>query len=172
MIPINAAYHASHLPVPYSNDLLQCAEIPDRPIRENVTVLSTSSGDQYRSGSLHDILEHIVRDILQNPIMWKQSLRKVKDDLQSQSVRLLGIGPTSLTKVLLKQLAQLGISPREDHQPAEEAFHPSHEESNSVAVVGMAGRFPGGYNLHEFWETISKGRDVHTKVSICLLNGK
>lgn len=167
-LPIAAAYHAPHLPIPNSDDLLQCAGIQgDRPIRENVTLISTSSGDQYGSRSLHAVLGHIVKDILQNPIMWKESLRKAKHDLQSQSVRVLGVEPTNLTKALFQQLAQMGIAVREDHQPAQKAGHSEHEYSGSVAVVGMAGRFPGGDNLEEFWETIEKGRDMHTKVSIC-----
>lgn len=172
-LPITAAYHAPHLPIPNSEDLLQCAGIQgDRPIRENVTLISTSSGDQYGSRSLHAVLGHIVRDILQNPIIWKESLRKVKHDLQNQSVRILGIGPTNLTKALFEQLVQMGIAVREAHQPAEKADYSAHEESNSIAVVGTAGRFPGGHNLDEFWETINKGRDMHTKVSIYLYDSE
>lgn len=76
--------------------------------------------------------------------MWKESLRKAKHDLQSQSVRVLGVEPTNLTKALFQQLAQMGIAVREDHQPAQKAGHSEHEYSGSVAVVGMAGRFPGG----------------------------
>ena len=166
-LPITAAYHAPHLPIPNSDDLLQCAGIQgDRPIRENVTFISTSSGEQYDSGLLNDVLGHIIRDIFQNQIIWKESFRKVKDDLQHQSVRVLGIGPTNLTKALFQQLVQMGIAVKEDQQPTEKAGHSAHEDFGSVAVVGMAGRFPGGHNLEEFWETIDKGRDMHTKVNI------
>ena len=172
-LPINAAYHAPHLAIPNLDDLLQCAEIQgDRPIRRNVTLISTSSGDKYDSRSLHDVLEHIVGEIFQNPIIWTESLRKVKDDLRQRSVRVLGIGSTNLTKALFQQLVQMGIAVKKDLQSAEEAGHSAHEDSRYVAVVGMAGRFPGGDNLEEFWETIDKGRDMHTKVSNCLFDSE
>ena len=172
-LPINAAYHAPHLAIPNLDDLLQCAEVQgDRPIRKNVTLISTSSGDKYDSRSLHDVLEHIVGEIFQNPIIWTESLRKVKDDLRQRSVRVLGIGSTNLTKALFQQLVQMGIAVKKDLQSAEEAGHSAHEDSRYVAVVGMAGRFPGGDNLEEFWETIDKGRDMHTKVSNCLFDSE
>lgn len=132
--------------------------------QKNVTLTSTSSGDKYDSRSLHGVLEHIIGDIFHNSIIWTESLRKVKDDLRQSSVRVLGIG-SNLTEALFQQLVQMEIAVKEDLQSAEEAGHSAHEGSRSVAIVGRAGRFPGGHNLEEFWETIHKGCDMHTKVS-------
>ena len=35
----------------------------------------------------------------------------------------------------------------------------SHDDYpvESVAIIGMAGRFPGAANLHEFWQNLSGG---------------
>ncbi|MBZ5509495.1 MAG: SDR family NAD(P)-dependent oxidoreductase, partial [Acidobacteriia bacterium] len=40
------------------------------------------------------------------------------------------------------------------------APHPSH----SIAVIGMAGRFPQSKNLDEFWQNIAQGRNCITQV--------
>ncbi|XYH98676.1 SDR family NAD(P)-dependent oxidoreductase [Sorangium sp. So ce1128] len=37
-------------------------------------------------------------------------------------------------------------------------------ESTEIAIVGMAGRFPGGRDLDEFWRTIVEGRSAITEV--------
>src|SRR5258708_38370840 len=36
--------------------------------------------------------------------------------------------------------------------------HPSDSSrSSSIAVIGMAGRFPGARNVHEFWRNLNPG---------------
>jgi amino acid adenylation domain-containing protein len=43
---------------------------------------------------------------------------------------------------------------------------PRHRESDdAVAIVGMAGRFPGARDLDEFWELLADGRDATTCMS-------
>ena len=33
----------------------------------------------------------------------------------------------------------------------------SQDRLNDIAIVGMAGRFPGAANIHEFWENLANG---------------
>ena len=40
------------------------------------------------------------------------------------------------------------------------------KNESSIAIVGMAGRFPEAENLDEFWNLIENGMDVHRKVNI------
>lgn len=37
-------------------------------------------------------------------------------------------------------------------------------QSEAIAVVGMSGRFPGGQDLEEFWDTLATGKDMHRSV--------
>ncbi len=42
---------------------------------------------------------------------------------------------------------------------------PLEEELNGVAIVGMAGRFPGANSVEAFWENLVEGRDSITRFS-------
>jgi acyl transferase domain-containing protein len=42
---------------------------------------------------------------------------------------------------------------------------PAADHENAVAVIGMAGRFPGSPNLHEFWANLSSGIESITRFS-------
>lgn len=163
-LPITAAYHASHLPELDLDNMLQCAEVPDLPIRKKVNLVSTSSGDLYDARSLHKALKYVLQDIFHNPILWNKSLQTVKSLVREETVNVSAVGPTNLTKGLCRALTQDGVDVKEAHQYIEETECPNRNKSNDVAVIGMAGRFPGGEDLDQFWETISKGRDTHTKV--------
>ncbi|AZQ09806.1 Phthiocerol synthesis polyketide synthase type I PpsE [Shewanella khirikhana] len=41
----------------------------------------------------------------------------------------------------------------------------THSVACPIAVVAMAGRFPGAENIDAFWELIKAGRDAHTQLS-------
>lgn len=41
----------------------------------------------------------------------------------------------------------------------------SPDYGKSIAVVGMAGRFPGAQSVDELWEVLIEGRDLHQMVS-------
>ena len=42
---------------------------------------------------------------------------------------------------------------------------PEHMPNHAVAIIGMAGRFPGARNLDEFWHNISNGVEILDTVS-------
>jgi len=44
--------------------------------------------------------------------------------------------------------------------------------NNSVAIIGMAGRFPGARNIDEFWDNLKNGKDTITHFSEQDLSGK
>ena len=144
--------------------MLRCAEVPDLPIREEVTLISTSSGDQYDVRSLHQILGYVLEDIFRLPISWNKSLQTVKRFVQKETVIVSAVGPTNLTKALCRGLTQDGVDVIETHQYIEETEFSFRNKPDDVAIIGIAGRFPEGEDLGQFWETISKGCDTHTKV--------
>lgn len=41
----------------------------------------------------------------------------------------------------------------------------NHPNGNSVAVIGMAGRFPGAHSLDAFWKNLAQGRDLVSRFS-------
>ena len=40
-----------------------------------------------------------------------------------------------------------------------------HQRSESIAIVGMAGRFPGAENIAEFWQKLCNGDELITQIS-------
>ena len=46
-----------------------------------------------------------------------------------------------------------------------DAEGPRHSTSQPIAVIGMAGRFPGAKTLDELWENLKEGVDVFTRFS-------
>lgn len=162
-LPIFAAYHALHLPTPSLEKLLREAQVPDLAVRKNVTLASACPGGQYDCMSLHEMLRQALTDILQNPISWSSSLQIIKNNLQSQSVSVTPIGPTNLTKPIHRELRQTGMDVK-IHQPGRLSEQSTQHRTNAVAVVSMAGRFPGGEDLGQFWDNLQNGRDMHEKV--------
>jgi acyl transferase domain-containing protein/acyl carrier protein/ribosomal protein S18 acetylase RimI-like enzyme len=50
-------------------------------------------------------------------------------------------------------------------EPASEAtFAPLPQDRTAIAVVGMAGRFPGSTNLEGYWDILAQGRDAITEI--------
>ncbi len=60
-------------------------------------------------------------------------------------------------------IASLARHLRGDQQPpGSQARHGLTGTGNAVAIIGMAGRFPGAANLDIFWENLSQGRESVT----------
>jgi microcystin synthetase protein McyG len=48
--------------------------------------------------------------------------------------------------------------------PQQQASAPRPQNRAAIAVVGMAGRFPGGTDLEGFWNVLAQGRDAVTEI--------
>ena len=56
-------------------------------------------------------------------------------------------------------VAFIGDSRTESKPLEEEVKENTKPESDDIAVIGVAGRFPGSENIDEFWQTIAEGRE-------------
>jgi Beta-ketoacyl synthase, N-terminal domain len=171
-LPISAAFHASHLGRPDVEGILgSLADRDDRPLRDNVTVISTSSGQSIVARTLGEVLKQIVLDTLQEPLRWSDVVRHLVSQCADGDVKVLSSGPVSAADSLLRHLkssAAKGVSYAE--------VRPLHQEnpsngSSDIAIVGIASRLPEAESLEEFWKLLEAGRDVHKKVgdSVCIL---
>ena len=80
-------------------------------------------------------------------------------------IKLTTIGPTNVTKSLCRTLEAANIKVAESAEIITSQPRVC-SESGAVAIVGMSGRFPGGADLKEFWDTLESGRDTAKKVSL------
>lgn len=84
--------------------------------------------------------------------------------------RVSSIGPTNLTSSIVMALNSAKISDiaTEDHadwlssKPLASSI--TMKAKSDIAIVGMAGRFPGAADHELLWKLLEKGLDVHREV--------
>lgn len=81
-------------------------------------------------------------------------------------VRLNVIGLTQATPIVKRVLDSHKLSVTLHEKPAAfaEQSKDLRDGSNAIAIVGMAGRFPGSESLEEFWKSLLDGLDAHQEV--------
>lgn len=166
-LPITAAFHASHLGRPDVEGILgSLADRDDHPLRDDVTVISTSSGQSIVARTLGEVLQRIVLDTLQEPLRWSEVVRHLVSQCADRDAKVVSAGPVSAAESLLRQLKSStakGVSYAEMRLLRQE--HPSNGTSD-IAIVGIASRMPESESLEEFWKLLEAGRDVHKKVGL------
>lgn len=165
LLPITAAFHASHLSKPdIANQILHLSCLQNRPLRPQNIIYSPNTGRPYDCDSLHDVLQEVISDILQTPIRWGPLVEGVSSTVCHSPVRLLTVGPPGGTSLLVEGLSSRGIQFTKMHRDQEDRLGDTSSRSEAIAIIGMSGRFPGGQNLEEFWETLEAGEDTHKEV--------
>ncbi len=68
----------------------------------------------------------------------------------------------SLAGHLAEELGQLGDAPSVPEPAVPVASQPVNSDTNGIAIVGMACRFPQSKNLSEYWQLLESGTDAVT----------
>ena len=68
----------------------------------------------------------------------------------------------SLAGHLAEELGQLGAAPSAPEQAVPVASPPVSSDTDGIAIVGMACRFPQSKNLSEYWQLLDSGTDAVT----------
>ncbi len=79
---------------------------------------------------------------------------------------IISIGPVRAADSLRREMANTGVTTVESFevQPLPKSQRPN--VSGDIAIVGIAGRLPGGETLEEIWKNLEEGKDLHKKVSV------
>lgn len=166
-LPITAAFHASHLSHPDVEGILgSLADRDHHPLRDDVAVISTSSGQPIVARTLGEVLQQIVLDILQEPLRWSEVVRYLVSQCTDGDAKVVGAGPVSAAESLLRQLKSStvrGVNYAEMRPLQEER---SSNGTSDIAIVGIASRMPESESLEDFWKLLEAGRDVHKKVGL------
>lgn len=113
---------------------------------------------------MRGLYAQVIEEIFQNPINWPECKKSVISTLRPGAlVTLLPMGPNN-TENVVQSLRQHGFpvvvsNPDEDLDSAKSA-----ENSNSIAIIGMSGRFPGSASLDELWHVLEKGASLDRPV--------
>ena len=178
-LPLHAPYHAPHL---YTLVDLKAVALGRRPETEEVLhnhqprlpIYSTSTGELHTANNTTDLFTHALHDILQECLRWDQVLRSYISDVPSTEPEerlVLAFGPTKATSGLITAL-QANSNDKVKLQDSQSWLLSVSDDSGSaqrvakpkLAIVGMAGRFPGGADHEAFWESLEQGLDLHKEV--------
>lgn len=177
-LPITAAFHASHLQQPDYEKIIGSSAALDLPLTGNVEIVSASASKSFeskRSKNLGELLKCGLESIFQSPLNWSkvvQGIVKPSPLLETDTrlkVILTSFGPNALIKSFLKVAATEDVEvivtkPASAETHTTETNSKSRSGSGDIAVIGMAGRFPGADDLSEFWEIIENARDLHREI--------
>lgn len=166
-LSISGAFHARHLGDPDVEKILGSSSVFSnyRP-RKDASIISTSSGGPIAASNLREVLHHIVIDILREPLCWSNIVRNFVASFENKSVSILSAGHVHATDSLRREMNAAGIDIVESAEMQPLRTTSAQKNSNDIAIVGFAGRLPGGETLEDIWKVLEDGRDLHRKVSI------
>ena len=168
-LPVGAAVHAAHLPRPDVNRIIGQSPTFDTPITSKTLIMSTSNCKPYVASSLRTLLEQMIEDITQNTLCLASTVQAVALNLTSkEKVTMTVCGPTSHVSLVMRGIESQNIKVKLVECPEVVPTGRSlREGSHAVAIVGMSGRFPGSENIHQFWDVLQDGKELHQKVRRC-----
>jgi hypothetical protein len=128
--------------------------------------MSPSTLAPYRCETLKALLREMLVDVSQNTLKVAGAITATIELLGKVDVDLTLVGPTTQT-ALVKRLFDTASIPSTLHEhPASTAQLPGDRATcQDIAIVGFSGRFPGGRDFEEFWQTIVEAKDHHREVS-------
>lgn len=161
-LPITAAFHADHL-LFESERIIPPGSAPKNLHPGCRRIISPHSGSPYDFQNQAELNSAIIDDIMKNPInniLTQESLLSILDD---KSVMITPFGSNNTTKRLTKCLKDANIN-LEVTSSQETTKLCNSSAGGDIAIVGMAGRFPGAESLEEFWKVLESGLDLHREV--------
>ncbi|KAB8295214.1 hypothetical protein EYC80_007134 [Monilinia laxa] len=164
-LPLGAAFHAPHLPMLDIHAIVQVGSLPYSVHIPKGSLVSTSTGKPYNSATFSDLLVEVIHDVLSRPMNLEVFAKGLAYIVGGSPASLIPIGPENCANYFKRKLQEFGcqmVDPENHKNLSRVPIIPRY--SGSTAIVGMAGRFPGGTSLEDFWEVLENGSDLHKKI--------
>ncbi|KAK3297920.1 beta-ketoacyl synthase [Chaetomium fimeti] len=116
---------------------------------------------RYDHSTLASLLEEIVDDVAHKPLHITDTIKETVVGLRgSEHVTLSVMGPTNHQAAATQALKSSGIKykVKQTGRETSAASNTNRGGSGLVAIVGMAGRFPGSDTIEGFWEDLLDGK--------------
>ncbi|KAI1130878.1 hypothetical protein F5Y10DRAFT_288595 [Nemania abortiva] len=161
-LPIYGAYHAKHLPLPNIDYIIGDSPLLSRPVQDTGSLLHPKAT---KSQSFRELLQLALQEILQQPLDLDDDIRNISHRTANRDVHLTSIGPARMSSLerALQPNYVYRLGSRQLQPPPQSNLPPS-DTGELIAVVGMAGRFPGAESVDELWKTLVEGKDHHRLV--------
>ncbi|EON65175.1 hypothetical protein W97_04412 [Coniosporium apollinis CBS 100218] len=171
-IPVYAPYHAGHL---YGQaDMEKILDESSREFlqsfRPNALIHSAATGKCHEASSSLELFEFVLREVLQQPVRWDYLLEEVISQVTSTASSACSVTSMGVTNVAnslvsaLKAGGQSTVSVKDHTTWLARSEKLGRTQNDKIAIVGMAGRFPGAASHEALWELLEKGLDVHREV--------
>ncbi|KAI2634211.1 putative polyketide synthase [Hypomontagnella submonticulosa] len=141
------------------------AVLADSPIRDipldwsKAQMFSPGSCKEYRHATLGQLLGEIIDDVAHNILYAGDLIDKFVLQLDPKvSFKVAVVGPTGHLPAVEQSLRKQSISYNIVDHTQNIRPDASRGGSDLVAVVGMAGRFPGADTIEKFWEDLQVGK--------------
>jgi hypothetical protein len=159
------AIHAPHLTLPNLEYMIGESRILEKKIKTNYRLMSGSKYRPMLCSNLRNLLHEALEEIFQhgtNPERFFEAGISLLD--RDQEISLFALGYTSYLVNLKRTLQRkrFKVAVRSNSSTQENVN--SHDGSESVAIIGMSGRFPGSDSVEELWTSIMERREFHKKV--------
>lgn len=165
MVPTIGPVHAAHLASPNFEYMIGETHLLRKTIKSNYHVISGSTNRPIIVPNLRNLLQHILEDIFQHSTNPERVFEAGISLLnRNQKTSLFVLGNTSylpsFKRMLQKERLRVGL---ESSIPTQESSE-SHVGHESIAIVGMSGRFPGSDTVEGLWRGIMEQKEFHKKV--------
>lgn len=163
----NGSVHAPHLPGADMEAIMgefgSNLTLASRPLSPSVHITSTSSCQTFSEANLADLLHRTLHDILTLRLDHDGTILAVASRVPANArARLLVIGGASSLSTVQKALLARKVDVTTVEGFANWTSLPTKRSgSGKVAIVGVAGRFPGSENVDEFWTSLLEGKEQH-----------
>ncbi|KAF2177410.1 polyketide synthase-like protein [Zopfia rhizophila CBS 207.26] len=172
-IPVFAPYHAPHIYTQSDIDRILAGEAGEllKKSRPLSLIHSASNGKCHTATNTLDLVKIALSEILLEPVRWDNLLQECVSQVtvfSNSECSVSAIGVTNVANSLasaLKAGGQSSVSVRDYTSWAlDSETSRGRTQNDKIAIVGMAGRFPGAASHEKLWELLEKGLDVHREV--------
>ncbi|KAB5547340.1 beta-ketoacyl synthase domain-containing protein [Coniochaeta sp. 2T2.1] len=128
----------------------------------DTSLFSCSTGNPYPGPTVAELFPYVVADIFEHKLLDGKAVESALHGLGKESETTVDIFGPAGANVLKRAAEQAGLK-EVKIRTVESPTSPETVSSAGIdiAIVGMAGQFPGAEDLEGFWDLLKAGKDVH-----------
>ena len=164
----NGAIHTEYRATIDPEEVLAGSPILNIPLSGKAIIGRNSKEGIFTESTLGDLLREMILEIAHKVLRLSNTIEGCVSLLDhNREVKLTVIGPTAHTP-MVQRLLQANRIPCHMNHHSPKRNGPSQDPlrggSDSIAVVGMSGRFPGSETTEGFWENLLAGKNMIREV--------
>jgi len=174
-LPIYGPMHASHLYTEGNVDeIIDGLNLDCGPERSEHIPFLSGNGFMINGSNFASLLRSAAMAIIGQPMRFIELLDNLRDHIQAVNPTSFEMLPicTTVDRLVYNTFKSTPLAslvptppPAAQQKSAAPETSPPNPKTAKLAIIGMAGRFPGGANDTEaFWDLLYQGLDVHKSV--------